>query len=84
METRENIFQNFVNIVAEYQGEMLKRLSNAVEPALIALVNGELQPFNRWPIERINPEIFDQQPKGSEGIFELLWPRYEQSVIGIP
>ena len=69
--TEEN-FRLLSDIIRASQGPLLKELSKAVEPALTALVNGELLSSNPFPIEYMEPEIFDELPKGSTEIIKQL------------
>lgn len=69
--TDEN-FRLFSDILYASQGPLLQDLSKAVEPALTALVNGELLFSNLFPIEDMAPEVLDELPKGSTAIINQL------------
>ncbi|KAF2799197.1 hypothetical protein K505DRAFT_356789 [Melanomma pulvis-pyrius CBS 109.77] len=69
--TDEN-FRLFLDILYASQGRFLQELSKAVEPALIALMDGELVFCNPFPIEDMAPEVLDEQPKGSTAIIRQL------------
>jgi len=69
--TEEN-FRLFSEMIRVSQGSLLHKLSKAVEPALMALVNGKLLSSNPFPIEYMESEIFDELPKGSPEIIKRL------------
>ncbi|KAH7371749.1 hypothetical protein BKA66DRAFT_611279 [Pyrenochaeta sp. MPI-SDFR-AT-0127] len=68
----ETIFRQFLDIVDEYQGPILRELSIVVGPVLEMLVQGDLQGRNPFPIECVEARDIEQFPKGSREILECL------------
>lgn len=68
----ERNFKVFSDLLYQQQGLFLKRLSRAVEPAVIALVTGSLVSRCSFPIENADAELLESLPKGSLEIFELI------------
>jgi hypothetical protein len=66
-EKRLKVFSEFLY---RYQGQFLIRLSKAIEPALMALVNGTLSASSTFPIETVGNQVLERIPKGY--IFEYL------------
>lgn len=54
----------FSELLWQYQGPYLTSLSRAIEPALMALVNGRLLGSDLFPIEAIDSRSLESLPKG--------------------
>jgi hypothetical protein len=68
----ERLFRGFSDLLYRQQGLFLKRLSQAVEPATMALVSGKLASENLFPIENTDARLLERLPKGSSKVFEVL------------
>jgi hypothetical protein len=68
----EQGFRKFSNLLYQTQGPILKQLSNAVEPALTALISGSLTSGDFFPIEYVEVSVIEGLPKGSPAIIEHL------------
>ncbi|KAJ4344353.1 uncharacterized protein N0V89_012093 [Didymosphaeria variabile] len=68
----EPSFKRFTELLYQQQGLFLKPLSQAVQPALIALVTGCLSSQNLFPIEQMDMRTVERLPKGSLDLFEHL------------
>ena len=68
----ENIFGQFLRIVDEHQGPILRKLSSIIEPILQMLVQGELESQTLFQIECVEAGDIARFPKGSQEILECL------------
>lgn len=65
-------FRRFANLLYEQQGSLLMKLSQALEPALIALVTGSIPDEGLYPIEYADVRMLELLPKGAREIVEHL------------
>jgi hypothetical protein len=68
----EKVLIEFSNLLYQQQGLLLMKLSQAVEPAVMALVTGKLASKSLFPIEKADARLIEGLPKGSWKIFELI------------
>lgn len=60
----EKRIKAFSEILRMHQGQYLMELSKAVEPALMALVDGRLSTLTPFPIETLDSQVLERVPKG--------------------
>jgi hypothetical protein len=65
-------FAEFVDILDNSQGDLLRAISRAVEPALQALIIGGVHEQRLFHIEKITVDDITKYPKGSSAFLELL------------
>ncbi|KAH7031875.1 hypothetical protein B0J12DRAFT_681549 [Macrophomina phaseolina] len=72
----EQRFRLFSDLLYQQQGQFLRQLSKAVEPAFVAFADGYLLSRPLFPIESIEVDVLESIPKGAPVIFEHLLGRY--------
>jgi hypothetical protein len=77
----EDIFNKFVHILEQYQGDILRNFSDAVKPIVEGVFYGKMSLSTPLPIENIQQQQILEQPKGSAKLLELLKP--ESSQFGV-
>ncbi|KAJ5150852.1 uncharacterized protein N7482_010104 [Penicillium canariense] len=65
-------FENFVKILEESQGNMLREISTAAKPAFEYLLYEDMRWQNLFPLEMLAPEEILKFPKGSQELQRLF------------
>ncbi|KAL3479394.1 hypothetical protein BJX99DRAFT_255651 [Aspergillus californicus] len=69
---RTSVFEEFVKLLDESQGYILRGFSVAVFPALLALLQGRLEDEEPFPLERVGRDKILELTKGSPELLRLI------------
>ncbi|KAI9832290.1 MAG: hypothetical protein M1819_004468 [Sarea resinae] len=70
----DNIFTEFIKLLDQCQGDMLRKFSDAARVILDYIFYGQVDGPRHFPIEQIERAQIENQPKGSPRLLELLAP----------
>ncbi|PSN59038.1 hypothetical protein BS50DRAFT_626929 [Corynespora cassiicola Philippines] len=68
----ERNFRKLSDLIWQQQGPILKELSGAIAPALLALIDGSLIHEDYYPIEQTAVDILENLPKGCPEVMRYL------------
>ncbi|KAL4777961.1 hypothetical protein BJX76DRAFT_363183 [Aspergillus varians] len=69
---KKSVFDEFVTLLDESQGHILRTFSAVVSPPLCALLQGRLDEEEPFPLEKVGKDKIIELPKGSPDLLQLI------------
>lgn len=71
--TSDDVFESFVKVLDESQGDLLREISNAAKQAFEHIIYQDTRHQNLFALEMTAPDHIQGWPKGSRELLSLLY-----------